>query len=65
MGSAGAVITRRLCAVPFGKERPAGPRSHIRDGNAVVGVARRAPPVVAAAVKSPPELQTFLSSVND
>jgi hypothetical protein len=30
-----------------GKERPAGPRSHTGERNAVIGVARRAPPVVA------------------
>jgi hypothetical protein len=28
MGPAGALITRRLCAVPSVMERPAGPRSH-------------------------------------
>ena len=31
---------------PVGKERPAGPRSHIRERYALISVARRAPPVV-------------------
>lgn len=33
---------------PVGKERPAGPRSHIRERNALNRVARQAAPVVVA-----------------
>ena len=50
---------------PVGKERPAGPRSHIRERNAVNRVARQASPWWRRAVESLPDLQTFLSRAGD
>jgi hypothetical protein len=50
---------------PVGKEKPAGPRSHTRECNAVVRVVRRASPVVVPWVESLPDLQTFLSMAID
>jgi hypothetical protein len=44
---------------PVGKERPAGPRSHIRERNALNGVVRRAHPWLHRAVESRPCLQQF------
>ena len=46
---------------PVGKERPAGPRSHTGQCNAVNSVVRRASPMVVPWSESRPDLQTFLS----
>jgi hypothetical protein len=50
---------------PVGKERPAGPRSHTRERNALKGVVRQATPVVVPRGRIGVRLQTFLSRPND